>query len=180
MRNLGHGSSAVVDLIYYISEEKLYALKIPYCETIDKIERERKNYLKAKYPFMSRYYGYIEVNHQKCLFIEYIEGKTLDEYDIHNLDDREKFDIAFEILITVQYFHSLNCICRDLFPNNIIINKNMDAIMIDFDRLTTIDEQYTLDFYHPNTPPEISTGNKNLTFKSDVYSLGFILNYIFF
>lgn len=86
LRNLGSGSGGYVELIYYIPEEKLFALKNPNCDEIELIERERQNYLDIYYPFITNYYGYIEKNGSKRLLIEYIDGKTLDKIDTKKTD----------------------------------------------------------------------------------------------
>lgn len=46
-------------------------------------------------------------------------------------------------------------IYRDLCTTNVIINENNDEILIDFDRMIEIDQQKTINFIHPNIPPEI-------------------------
>ena len=61
-----------------------------------------------------------------------------------------------------------------------MINQNKDAILIDFDRVrkenVEIDnEEQTKDFASPEVAPE-----ENKTYKSDIYSLGYIIHIILY
>lgn len=60
IRNLGKGSGGTVELIYYIPDEQIYAMKLPFNNYIELIEREQKNYSKIQFSLIVRYYGYIE------------------------------------------------------------------------------------------------------------------------
>lgn len=175
LRELGRGSLASVDLVYHIKTEELFAMKTPY-DSFELIERERENYLKIEYPFIVKYFGYVENNKRKCLLIEYVEGRTLDEYEINELTEEEKHNIIFELLLTVQHIHSLGYICRDLHFKNIMINENKELILIDFDRVNKIEETKTLDFFQLPLP-ELENGGK-LDYKSDVCLVGCVIFFI--
>ncbi|KAK8850178.1 hypothetical protein M9Y10_018301 [Tritrichomonas musculus] len=181
LRNIGQGSGGIVKLIYHISKEEIFALKIPYYESQNLIERERRNYLNIRYPFIVQYIGYIKfTNYPKYLLLEYVEGKTLDKYDLSHLNDQEKYIIILELLLSIHYLHSHNYIYRDLRFSNIMINQNKDAILIDFDHVRnendeTGNEEQTKDFNSPSAAPE-----ENKTYKSDIYSLGYIIHFILY
>ena len=90
--------------------------------------------------------------------------------------------IIIEILLTIQYFHDNNLIYRDLNPNNIIIDHNKNAVVIDFDRMIENNEQNkeiktTIDFESHYIAPEVLT--KSFSFEADVYSLGLLIYFIF-
>ena len=59
--------------------------------------------------------------------------------------------------------------------NNIMINQRKDAILIDFDSVLTVGDVQTKDFDDQVVAPE-----ENKTFKSDVYSLGYIIHFILY
>ncbi|KAK8841492.1 camp-dependent protein kinase catalytic subunit [Tritrichomonas musculus] len=108
------------------NNEMICVLKNPNILNSKIIEREAENYVhlsKGEYPFISRYFGYFDNYNEKCLFIEYIEGRSLDRYDLKllSLDD----------LLTIRYLHSQRYIYRDMKYDNIIINENKDAILFD-------------------------------------------------
>ncbi|KAK8843701.1 Serine/threonine-protein kinase plk4 [Tritrichomonas musculus] len=175
LRRIGHGSCGFVYLIYHILHESIYAVKCPYEEMLRTNERERENYSRIRYPYIRQYYGYFESNHGKILLLEYVEGKTLKEYDLNKLSEEEKYDIIFELILTVRYLHTQKFIARDISLDNIIINENKDAIMIDFDRVIKPDknEPQTVDFYKKSIAPEYFKTNK-----SDVFSLGYVIHYL--
>ncbi|KAK8839265.1 hypothetical protein M9Y10_032196 [Tritrichomonas musculus] len=179
LREIGRGSCGVVDLIYHFREEKILALKIPYDDNNELIERERKNYLRIQFPLIVHYYGYVEIYQRKQLLLEFVEGQTLNSYDTTKLDIKCKYNIIFELLLSFYFIHSNKLIYRDLYLSNIIIDENKDAILIDFDRLISIDEQSTIDFAREIMPPEINTKQK-LSYESDIYTLGYIMYYILF
>ncbi|KAK8880547.1 hypothetical protein M9Y10_003227 [Tritrichomonas musculus] len=185
LRVLGRGSGGMVKLIYYISKEEVYALKLPHgnCDKLNK--RERNNFLNIRYPYIVPYIGYIEFPyHPKYLLLEYVEGETLDKYNLANLNEQEKYIIIFELLLTIQYLHSQHYICRDLRCGNIMINQNKDAILIDFDHVLKDDDknketleeskERTNNFIDPAVPDE------NKTYKSDIYSLSYIIHFILY
>ena len=179
LRELGKGSCATVDLIYHLPSEKLFALKIPHDNCIDLIERERNNYLIIQNPYLAKYSGYLEDENKKCLLLDFIEGRTLKKYDTKKLNENEKYNIIFEIMISIHYIHSKQFIYRDLYPNNIIITQEKDAILIDFDRIITEKDQTTIDFNHEILPPEFDSIH-HFSSKSDVYLLGILMYDILF
>lgn len=94
--------------------------------------------------------------------------------------------IIFELLLTISFIQSKNCIYRNLKPNNIIIDQDKNTILIDFDRLINyqediIDENTTHYFSNVYICPEIMLGTiKEYTFFEDIYSIGILIYYIMF
>ena len=83
-------------------------------------------------------------------------------------------------MITIEYFHQKHFVLRDLKPNNVVIDTNKDAVLIDLDRIIQLNEEengmYTEDFASDYIAPEVCTGN--YTYKSDIYSLGKMMYFI--
>lgn len=154
LRYLGKGSAGSVSLIYYFPKQMVFALKAANDCQYELIERERENYLNLQFPLFVKYYGYFLIDEKKCLLLEFVQGQTLNEIDLSILSLSTKVFIVFELMLSVHFIHSKNYICRDLNPNNIIINKNKDAILIDFDRVIQADKQTTMDFIRDCMPPE--------------------------
>ncbi|KAK8841557.1 MAP kinase kinase (MEK) [Tritrichomonas musculus] len=97
LRGVGKGSLGSVELIYHIKREELFALKIPNDDTSESkelIERESSKYLKISHPFICHYYGSVLIDHNKCLLLEFIEGKTLDKFDLKSLTFSDKYNIC--------------------------------------------------------------------------------------
>ena len=139
LRTIGNGSTFNAFLIYEIEMEEIFVLKNPnqYNNEIPKLfEREKNNYKVISHPLLPKYYG--SIDEKKSLIIEYINGHTL--LSIEKIKRENKFSIIYEILLIIHYFHSKDLIVRDLKPNNIIIDENDTAVMIDFDRIIELDK----------------------------------------
>lgn len=175
---LGTGSSGYAQLAYHIKTEAIFALKAVLPNTEDKIfKRVFENYKNIFHPFIPRFHGTIE-SHQ-MLVIDFIEGCSLSKIDKLHLDINDKYIIILEIMFTLKTIHTHNYVYRDLHPNNIIIDHQKSAILIDFDRMIQQQENYqgTVNFVHQYIAPEITKG-KQFSFKADIYSLGFLIYYI--
>ena len=68
-------------------------------------------------------------------FIEFINGGILLDINEIQLNFNEKITIFFELMIIIEFLHRKGFIYRDLKPNNIIINNDNIAILIDFDQM---------------------------------------------
>ncbi|KAK8870179.1 hypothetical protein M9Y10_008056 [Tritrichomonas musculus] len=183
LENIGFGSSSFVKMIYHIEKSIVYALKINQEDENKLFEREQKNYLTVQHPFLIKYYGIATFESQASLVLEYIEGSGLNNIQKMNLNLKEKMKIIFEIMIVIQYLHFTNFIYRDLKPNNVMINRDKTAVLIDLDRMIeniseNKDDQSTRDFSSVYIAPEINEGD--YSFSSDIYSIGMIIYFIIF
>ena len=59
----------------------------------------------------------------------------MSEINMNNINEEEKIFIIFELMMIIKYIHCKDYILRDLKPNNIIIDFNNTAVVIDFDRV---------------------------------------------
>lgn len=181
---LNSGSSSNISLVYMIQTENLLVLKTPFMTSeMKKIsEREKNNYLNINQPFMPHLYGTTEIDSQECLLIEYIQGEALTKINEMKLNNDEKLVVIVDLLIILNYLHQNQFIYRDLKPDNIIIDQNKTAILIDFDRMIKFDTEInkdlmTCDFEEKFTSPEILKG-ESVSYKSDIYSLGLLICFI--
>ena len=119
------------------------------------------------------------------IVIEYIEGKTLNEFIKIN---KNKLSLAFKIriilnlMIAIEFIHSKNIIIRDLKYDNIVIDSDENAILIDFNYARQIvennNENVTGDIgscYF--SAPEVLSNNMHSQ-KADIFSLGLIMHFI--
>ncbi len=112
---------------------------------------------------------------------ENIEGKPLFEYIVSNksFHEKEACQVMKEILLTVNYLHSLNIMHRDLKPESIVINKIDDKYKIKFVNFSTAIEfskgvnltEFVGTHYY--VAPEVI--NKNYNELCDIWSCGIIM-----
>ena len=182
LRNLGIGSIFRVDLIYHLKRCELMAMKIPHFnddEVPKLIKREKENYKKLNHIFLPKFFDTPEG--ENYLVMEFINGKTLNYIDRDKLSYNDAVTIVFELIVIFEYLHSKKLIYRDLKPNNIIIDENKNAVLIDFDRLISNnpDGEYTSNLGGLGSvflAPEIHYGK--ISEKCDIYSLGMMIRYI--
>ncbi|KAK8839610.1 hypothetical protein M9Y10_031974 [Tritrichomonas musculus] len=132
--------------------------------------------------FISKYFGSFRHSNKSYIVAEYIEGQTLSSTISQKgkfLSDFDKLRIVIEIMISVEFVHLNHVILRDLNFENIIVDQNNDAVLIDFDRSTCDDESMKtgdigISYF---TAPEQFSSNE-YSFKSDIYSLGKIICFI--
>ncbi len=112
------------------------------------------------------------------LVMEYIEGKSLKKVKDALGDDRSKaVPIMVQLVEGLSACHEKGIIHRDLKPANIIITNSGLVKILDFGIAKTA-ANLTKTGMTVGTPeymsPEQCTGSKNLSVKSDIYSLGII------
>ena len=116
------------------------------------------------------------------IVMEYIEGRTLDEYLLEkpSLDSRQR--VFGELLSAVNYLHKRGIIHNDLKPENILITRADDTLkIIDFG-LADKDAYFvwkTLGCTPEYASPELRNQGKDIDARSDIYSIGVIMREIF-
>lgn len=184
LRNFNTNSS-YVSLYYCVKEEKLMIVKKPNKNDLQwdiLLQRESYNYKKLPHTMLPEYIGFYKDEKNtsnQFLLIEYINGHTLDKYDMSNLSENEIFNIIFELMIIIHYIHINKCVYRDLKPNNIIIDEYNLVRLIDLNRVRSLNENLNEEpstvLFSKYTAPEI---NKFCLFsdKSDIFSLGMVIS----
>lgn len=116
-----------------------------------------------------------------AIVMEYIDGLTLDEFVASNPTMGERKAVLNDILDGMDYLHHRGIIHNDLKPDNIIVNSNKAARIIDFGFSVSNDSAYKgyiggSDGY---TAPEILNGSGSVGAASDIFTLGRLINLIF-
>jgi len=123
----------------------------------------------------------------RCHYIvmEYIKGITLyEKYRKENRlwTEKEVLLFALELCDVLDYLHSNSIIFRDLKPQNIIIDNNGKARLIDFGIARHFRPEQTKDTINIGTPgyaaPEQYGPGGGSDPRTDIYSLGVLLHYL--
>ena len=116
------------------------------------------------------------------IVMEYIEGRTLDEYLAENPPMAERERIFDELLSAVGYLHKRGVIHNDLKPSNFLVTRTDNRLkLIDFG-LADNDAHFalrTLGCTQRYASPELRNRNATLDARSDIYSVGVLMGEIF-
>ncbi len=151
----------------------------------DKVQYEmllRKEYsigFKFDHPNIVKYIDYVTVPpFGHCIQMEYIVGQRLDEYLTTGLSLKDKKRIVVQLCEGLKTIHAEQVIHRDFKFENILITENgHNAKIIDFG-LSDADSYAILKGPAGTegfTSPEQAEGSKTLDNRTDIYSLGIIL-----
>ena len=125
------------------------------------------------------------------IVMEYIEGRTLDEFLLEKPLLKTKQRIFGELLSAVNYLHKRGIIHNDLKPENILITRVDNTLkIIDFG-LADNDAFYVLktlgctqryaspELLSQDVRTQIATSKQKIDARSDIYSIGIIMRDIF-
>lgn len=125
------------------------------------------------------------------IVMEYIEGRTLDEFLLEKPSLKTKQRIFGELLSAVNYLHKRGIIHNDLKPENILITRADNTLkIIDFG-LADNDAFYVLktlgctqryaspEILSQDVRTRIATSKQKIDARSDIYSIGIIMRDIF-
>ena len=127
--------------------------------------------------------GLLETTHP-YLVLEYVEGKSIDDYcAAKKLDIEARVELFLGVLAAVAHAHSHLIVHRDIKPSNIFVTDNGSVKLLDFGIAKLLDDAtgaaaLTKSGSRALTPqfaaPEQLLG-KAVTTATDVYSLGLVL-----
>ena len=135
------------------------------------------------HPNVCRVYDIGEVDGQPFISMEYVDGEDLADLlqRIGRLPADKALDTARKICAGLAAAHDKGVIHRDLKPQNIMLNKRGEPVIMDFG-LAAVADQLTGAEARNGTPaymsPEQLRGDE-VTAKSDIYALGLVLYEIF-
>ena len=129
-------------------------------------------------------YDYIENKNSTLFIMEYVEGKTIDEYILTEsgpIPEKKLVALFTQILSGVNYAHNKNVIHRDIKPSNIIVTRNEDIKILDFG-IAKVLNQKSINLTKAGSrigtamymSPEQVKG-ETVDKRSDIYSLGVTL-----
>ena len=117
------------------------------------------------------------------IYLEYINGIELGKSSIENFSAKERFLIIKQLLDAIEISHSNGIIHRDINPNNIMLTDDKQVKLIDFGICKINDMINSATVYKLGTnaysAPEVHQHSENATEKSDLYSLGAVIYFLF-
>lgn len=145
------------------------------------IQREIAIMKKCDHPFIVSLYNTYEDDDCVYLVMEYMKNGSLFDYirDYEVVPEGTARRLFTELLIAIQYIHSkLKVVHRDLKAENIMLDENYNARLIDFGLCNVFDDdenQFSTKCGSPAyTPPEMAK-NQPYTKSMDIWSLGVVL-----
>jgi serine/threonine-protein kinase len=150
---------------------------------LDRFLNEVKTALKVTHPNVCRVHDIGEVDGQHYLSMEYVDGEDLASLlrRIERLPQNKAVQIARQLCAGVAAAHEQGILHRDLKPANVMIDGRGRAKITDFG-LASLVEGIGGDEVRAGTPqymsPEQHAG-KEVTVRSDIYSLGLVLYELF-
>src|SRR5208283_2160297 len=137
----------------------------------------------VSHPNVCRVYDIGQIEGTPFISMEYVDGEDLSELllRIGRLPYDKALETARKLCAGLAAAHDRGVIHRDLKPQNIMMNKRGEVVIMDFG-LAAIADQLSGDEVRNGTPaymaPEQLKGSE-VTAKSDIYSLGLVLYEIF-
>lgn len=152
-----------------------------YRSIVDMFMREARAIAKMRHPNIVGVHRVFEDNNTAYMALDLIDGRDLLEI-IHD-DDRglppaQVKDVLFKVLDAVSLVHSEDLLHRDLSPDNILINKWGNPILIDFGAAREEASKKTrvmssvLVVKDGYSPQEFYFAGSTQTASSDLYALG--------
>jgi cGMP-dependent protein kinase len=136
IRDLGSGSFGAVCLVRARKNKHLYAIKAMQKIQIDaeqlhkNIELERSILLQVDHPFIVKLVKTIKDTKNIYFLMEYIRGKELFDTirDIGLLNKIQTQFYGCSVMLAIDYLHDRKFIYRDIKPENIMVNENVNRI----------------------------------------------------
>jgi serine/threonine-protein kinase len=161
---------------------KVIAFGLANNETaLARFEREAKILKQLKHPHIVRLYGSGRYRDTPFFVMEYIDGQSMDRLLARRdrLSWEEVIEYGKQLCSALQHAHEKGIIHRDLKPSNLMLTKDGKLKLTDFGIAKDVD--VTALTGANNTigtasymSPEQCKGEKVLTAKSDLYSLGIV------
>ncbi|XP_071691827.1 serine/threonine-protein kinase WAG1-like [Rutidosis leptorrhynchoides] len=139
LRDYEHANFA----IKVVDKNSLSSKKLSHVQTEGKILSS------LDHPFLPTLYAHLEVSHYICFLIDFCPNG-----DLHSLLRKQpKYRLpvnsvrffAAEVLVALEYLHSIGIVYRDLKPENILIREDGHIMLSDFDLCFNADVAPKLD-----------------------------------
>lgn len=154
-------------------------------EVKNRFKREATTLSSLDHPNIVKFLNYYEDEQGVYLIMEYIKGRTLDEYitkETGPIPEEKMLDLFSPILDAFTYAHGQGIVHRDIKPSNIIITHDMRVKILDFGiarilneavpTMTKVGTKMGTAMYM--SPEQIKA--QEVDKRSDIFSLGIVLH----
>jgi eukaryotic-like serine/threonine-protein kinase len=188
-KELGSGAMGTVYRGRYTKTGQIMAIKImapgvgsTNAAAVDRFEREIAILKQLNHPNIVRFYGAGKQQGMRYFAMELIDGESLDRVMSRRgrMTWEEVGELGKQLCSALQHAHEQGIIHRDLKPSNIMVTKDGTLKLTDFGIAKDMDlEGLTATNCTVGTAsymsPEQCKGERILTHKSDLYSLGVMM-----
>lgn len=155
-----------------IFDKEISALsRLKHCDNIVKLMDYQHGKVKATGQFKG------------LIHLEYIAGETLQQKCKYILKISDKYDVIKQLINAVRCAHENNIIHRDINPKNIMLTSDLHLKLIDFgiSKIKGLSIYGTTFQFATNnySAPEVRYQSENATERSDIYSLGAVIFFLF-
>ncbi len=185
-KEIGSGAMGTVYRGRYTKSGQVMAIKVmapgigsTNAAAVDRFEREIAILKQLNHPNIVRFYGAGKQQGMRYFAMEFIAGESLDKVMARRgrMTWEEVVELGKQLCSALQHAHEKGIIHRDLKPSNIMVTSDGTLKLTDFGIAKDLDlEGLTATNCTVGTAsymsPEQCKGERNLTHKSDLYSLG--------
>jgi serine/threonine protein kinase len=175
---------SIIYLGYDAEQKKVVALKVLSPDFVQKkamissFINEGSIIKMASHPNIVKLYAQGQWEGGLYIAMEFIRGVSLRQFiQSHPLSMKRCLDIVLQVCYALCHLHAHGIIHGDLKPENILLTEDGEIKVLDFG-IAKIHNISNADVSHAGTPsymsPEHKMSAKNLTYSSDIYSLGLI------
>lgn len=187
---IGEGGLGVVYKALQKSMNRVVALKILHRKWLDDEEFRKRFLLEARlmgklsHPNLINVYDVGKQDWKYYFSMEYIEGVSVEDMvDQHGaMDSSQAIDIVVQVAKALNYLKGQGIVHCDIKPGNILVTNDNIAKLGDFGFVRIgreldlqLDDQDSVLGTPEYISPEQALGEKNIDWRSDVYSLGVTL-----
>lgn len=189
VEQLGAGGMATVYKAYQPQLDRYVAIKVLHTvlkeadpSFRERFDREAKIVAKLEHPNIVPIHDFAYHRDDPYLVMRYVEGQTLKaRMDGGPLTREQMTHVAVSVASALAYAHRNDVLHRDVKPSNILIDREGKVYLADFGlaRIASSGESTLSQDMMLGTPsyisPEQAQGNRDLTNRTDIYSLGVVL-----
>lgn len=168
------------EITIHLYRHKESGKKIVYILSSNRNDHIFRSLLNKSNPYVPQILEVCSCEDNVIILESFVEGVSLEEKLSENLPDtKTAIKYVLNVCEALEFLHKLNIIHRDIKPQNIIIDKNDNAILIDLQAARNIADKQKKDTVNLGTvgyaAPEQYGLHQSIP-PTDIYALGVLLN----